>query len=92
MVRISAGSSAVLERDLEAEGALRCACGGELEDQIVHRYRFQDALGREVEAHNVPAHVCHRCGDVIVDPEVLALIESRMHAAFFLPRHVDLAR
>jgi YgiT-type zinc finger domain-containing protein len=69
----------------------RCACGGRLEPRVIHRYRVQDDLGHEVEAHNVPARVCRRCGDVLVDPAVVRAIEAEVASQFFPPRHVDYA-
>ncbi len=68
-----------------------CACGGRLESHTVHRYRFEDEFGRVIEAHNVPALVCRRCGDVVLDRPVLADIETRIAHSFFVPRHVNLA-
>ena len=69
----------------------RCACGGQLGYEVVHRYRFSDDFGREVEIHNVPAAVCERCGDAILDPAVVARIGQRLAREYFVPRHVDLA-
>ena len=69
----------------------RCACGGRLHYAIVHRFAFTDDAGRCVEVHNVPAAVCTRCGDAIVDPAVVAEIGRRAARAYFLPRHLNLA-
>jgi len=69
----------------------RCACGGQLGYEVVHRYRFADEYGREVEVHNVPAAVCDRCGDAILEPTVVARIGSRISREYFVPRHLNLA-
>jgi YgiT-type zinc finger domain-containing protein len=69
----------------------RCACGGRLHYEVVHRYRYTDEYLREVEVHNVPAAVCERCGDVILGPEVVEEIGARLAREFFPPRHLNLA-
>ncbi len=69
----------------------RCACGGRLGYEVVHRYPFTDDSGRAVEVHNVPAAVCERCGDAILDPAVVAEIGSRIGRQYFVPRHLNLA-
>ena len=69
----------------------RCACGGRLHCEAVHRYRFTDEYGRDTEVHNVPAAVCERCGDVILDPAVVAEIGARLKRGYFAPRHLNLA-
>ena len=86
MTPMTEGSSAMVEQED------RCACGGRLVSHTVHRYRFEDEFGRVTEAHNVPARVCRRCGDAIVDQSVVTDIETRIAQAYFAPRHVDLAR
>ena len=77
----------------EIEGAVttRCACGGRLGYEVVHRYPFTDDSGRAVEIHNVPAAVCERCGDAILDPAVVAEIGNRLTRHYFIPRHLNLA-
>ncbi len=69
----------------------RCACGGRLGYEVVHRYQFTDDYGRACEVHNVPAAVCERCGDAILDPAVVAEIAGRIAREYFPPRHVNLA-
>ena len=69
----------------------RCACGGRLGYEVVHRYRFADDYGRECEIHNVPAAVCERCGDAILEPAVVAEIAGRIAREYFPPRHLNLA-
>ena len=73
------------------EVTMRCACGGRLGYEVVHRYAFTDDCGRAVEIHNVPAAVCERCGDAILDPAVVAEIGSRIGRHYFIPRHLNLA-
>ena len=75
----------------EAQEATRCACGGRLSYAVVHRYAFTDDYGRGVEVHNVPAAVCERCGDAVIEPTVVAEISSRLSREFFGPRHLNLA-
>lgn len=70
---------------------IRCACGGRLGYEVVHRYRFTDEFGREVEIHNVPAAVCDRCGDAILEPAVVTRIAGRIAREYFVPRHLNLA-
>lgn len=74
-----------------APAETRCACGGALHYEVVHRYRFTDDYGRQTEVHNVPAAVCERCGDAILEPTVVAEIGARISRAFFPPRHLNLA-
>ncbi len=69
----------------------RCVCGGQLNYEVVHRYRFTDDYGREVEVHNVPAAVCERCGDAILEPAIVARIAAKISREYFVPRHVNLA-
>jgi len=38
----------------------------------------------------VPAAVCARCGDVVVEPLIVAAISRRLRSAFYLPGHLDL--
>jgi len=72
------------------EAETRCACGGSLHYEVVHRYRFTDEYGREAEIHNVPAAVCERCGDVILEPAVVSEIAARLAREYFAPRHLNL--
>jgi len=69
----------------------RCACGGRLHYEVVHRYRFTDEYGRLTEVHNVPAAVCARCGDAVLEPAIVAEIGARIRREYFPPRHLDLA-
>ena len=78
-------------RPEEAREVPRCACGGRLGYAVVHRYAFTDDFGRSVEVHNVPAAVCERCGDSIVEPAVVAQIGTRITRQYFVPRHLNLA-
>lgn len=84
-------SGAVACDDVEVRLAGRCACGGRLEPRVVHRYAYEDEYGRTVELHNVPARVCHRCGDAIVEPAVLREAAHRIAQQMFVPRHLNLA-
>jgi YgiT-type zinc finger domain-containing protein len=70
------------------ERAAECACGGRLRRELVHRYHFIDEFGRETEIHNVPAGVCERCGDAILDLPVIAEISRRL-ARTYSARHLD---
>lgn len=69
----------------------RCACGGQLNYEVVHTYRFTDDYGRPVQVHNVPAAVCERCGDAVLEPAVVARIAQRLAREYFVPRHLHLA-
>lgn len=92
MARTLAVSAARRHRAPAAEAVQRCACGGRLESRVIHRYRYQDEYGREIEVHNVPAQVCRRCGDAVLPPAVIASIAERISRSLFVPRHLNLAR
>ncbi len=69
----------------------RCACGGRLRPEVVHRYRFTDEFARDTEVHNVPAAVCERCGDVILAAAVVGEIGARLARRYFPASHLNLA-
>jgi YgiT-type zinc finger domain-containing protein len=70
------------------ERVAECACGGSLRRAVVHRYHFIDQYGRETEVHNVPAAVCARCGDAVLELPVVAEISRRL-ARQYSARHLD---
>ena len=69
----------------------RCGCGGRFAYAVLPRYAFTDDCGRTVEVRNIPAAVCERCGDAIVEPALVAEIGSRLSRRLFVPRHLDMA-
>lgn len=53
----------------------KCAlCGGELEERtITHPQEYK---GKIIILENVPAEVCHQCGEVLLPPDVLERMQQ----------------
>ena len=49
-------------------------CGGELEERtITHPQEYK---GKIIILENVPAEVCHQCGEVLLPPDVLERMQQ----------------